>query len=149
MKITDTFVWHEVTNKAKDIFNNGLFELFWLHEDGSDSLIETPETLNMVLESGDSICIEVGHLPKEITELKEEFEKYKKESIKWVVDDFLSYDQDEYDITEEQAQTALESMIYHHDASEGINWETIYYYIEEFGTTKSKPETGSTSTTAI
>lgn len=40
-----------------------------------------------------------------------EFEQYKKESIKWSVEDFTDYDCERYTITKEQAQEALEDMI--------------------------------------
>lgn len=68
---------------------------------------------------------------------KDEFEQYKKESIKWSIEDFLEYPQDKYDITEEQAQDALERMIRKHDANIGITWVTIYYYITKYGTLKN------------
>lgn len=43
--------------------------------------------------------------------LKQEFEQYKKESIKWGVEDFLHLDVEGYYITPENAQKALERMI--------------------------------------
>lgn len=70
--------------------------------------------------------------------LVNEFEQYKKESIKWSVEDFLWYDHDNYTITESQAQEALEDMIKHHDAELGISWVTIETYIEKYGTKKEK-----------
>jgi hypothetical protein len=63
MKITaDNFVWLLVTEKAKDIWNSGLFELYILHEDDSESLVESWEQLDEALSNGLSIGIEVGHL---------------------------------------------------------------------------------------
>lgn len=67
-------------------------------------------------------------------QLLSEFEQYKKESIKWSVDDFLEYEQDEYVISKEQAQKALESMIHYHDCNDGITWDSLMYYIIMFGT---------------
>jgi hypothetical protein len=65
MKVTaDGFVWLLVTEKAKEIFNSGLFSLFVLYDDDSESLIEEFEDLNKALENGLSIGIEVGHLNK-------------------------------------------------------------------------------------
>ena len=79
--------------------------------------------------------------------LKEEFEQYKKESIRWMVGDFydqaaqnefnidpnFEYEDDnsfrKYDPTKFQA--ALELMIHRHDAMYGITWDTIDYYLNE------------------
>lgn len=67
-------------------------------------------------------------------ELWDEFEQYKLESIKWSINDFLCYEHPTHTITSEQAQDALEAMIRRHDATIGITWETIEYYIEVYGT---------------
>lgn len=65
MKVTaDGFVWLLVTEKAKEIFNSGLFSLFVLYDDDSEALIEEFEDLNKALENGLSIGVEVGHLNK-------------------------------------------------------------------------------------
>ncbi|TXG76313.1 hypothetical protein E6Q11_04850 [Candidatus Dojkabacteria bacterium] len=65
MKVTaDGFVWLLVTEKAKEIFNSGLFSLFVLYDDDSEALIEEFEDLNKALENGLSIGVEVGHLIK-------------------------------------------------------------------------------------
>lgn len=63
MKVTaDGFVWLLVTDKAKDIWDSGLFELYILNEDDSESLIEEFIDLCIALEQGLSIGIEVGQL---------------------------------------------------------------------------------------
>ena len=72
--------------------------------------------------------------------LLKEFEQYKKESVKWSVEDFTWYEHDTYTINEEQAQDALERMINKHDASIGITWDTIEYYICEYGTLKESQD---------
>ena len=65
MKITaDGFVWLLVTEKAKEVFNSGLFSLFVLYDDDSEALIEEFGDLDKALENGLSIGIEVGHLTK-------------------------------------------------------------------------------------
>jgi len=69
-------------------------------------------------------------------DLLAEFEQYKRESIKWSVDDFLEHAPTKYTITEEQAQLALEDMISEHDACLGITWETIRYYTAKYGNVK-------------
>lgn len=61
-KTADGFVWLLVTEKAKDIWNSGLFSLFILYEDDSESLIEDFDDLDNALANGLSIGIEVGQL---------------------------------------------------------------------------------------
>lgn len=69
--------------------------------------------------------------------LQAEFDQYKKESIKWGVEDFMDYDTEgEYTITEEQAQEALLDMINNHDCNHGITWGDVEFYIEKYGTKK-------------
>ena len=69
-------------------------------------------------------------------QLLAEFQQYKKESIKWSVQDFTLYDHPTHFVTEEQAQKILEIMISHHDSEYGISWRDVAYYIEEYGTEK-------------
>lgn len=58
---SDNFVFETVTHeKALQLFNSE--ELFTLHDDGSESLIETIEDLNHAIEKELSIGIEVGFL---------------------------------------------------------------------------------------
>ena len=68
----------------------------------------------------------------------EDFEQYKRESIKWSIEDFeaqaknhcddekweLIYDRNKF-------QDALERMINKHDAEWGVNWTSIDCYLEE------------------
>jgi hypothetical protein len=65
-----------------------------------------------------------------------EFEQYKRESIKWSVEDFMEME-DEYDITREQAQQALEAMISKHDCNHGITWDDVAYFKSRYGTLKA------------
>lgn len=64
MKVTnDGFVWKLVDGDiAKDIFVLGLFELYLIHYDDSESLIETYVELNNAIENGSEIGIEVGYI---------------------------------------------------------------------------------------
>lgn len=59
--VRDGFVWLGVTDKAKEVYASGMFELYTLHEDGSESLIQSDNDLNEALENGLDIGIEVGH----------------------------------------------------------------------------------------
>ena len=141
MKTTkDNFIYKIVTDKSKDIFNSGLFELYALHNDESESLINTFDELNNHLENGLEIGIEVGYFePKE---------NENKKAIYWSVEDFegvadrlfceLQNDNPKefenftnweqfYDKT--KFPQMLEQMIKNHDANEGITWQTIEFYV--------------------
>ena len=61
LQSNDGFLWGNVTNKAKEIFNSGIFELYVVNYDDSDYLIEDFNTLNELLENGTEIFIEIGH----------------------------------------------------------------------------------------
>jgi hypothetical protein len=65
--------------------------------------------------------------------LKEEFEQWQFESIKWSVEDFTCLEKDGWQITEEQAQDALLHMIRKHDCEYGTTWTTVDYYYELYG----------------
>jgi len=58
--IRDGFIWLGVTEKAKELYSSGLFDLYILHGDGSESLIESYDLLNVALSSGGNIAIWVG-----------------------------------------------------------------------------------------
>ena len=61
--MNDGFVYKLVYgDKAKDIFALGLFELYVLWTDDSETLIDNWMLLNEVLERGLDIGIEVGHM---------------------------------------------------------------------------------------
>jgi len=64
IKVTerDSFVWLLVSEKAKEIYNSGLFALYVLYDDDSESLVEEYEQLDNALANGLSIGIEVGFL---------------------------------------------------------------------------------------
>ena len=53
----DGFIFMKVNDKAKEIFNSGLFELYAVYSDETESLIETFENLDMHLSNGDDVCI--------------------------------------------------------------------------------------------
>jgi len=59
-KIVNGFVWLLVTNKAKEIFQSGTFELYVLHNDNSESLVESYAQINDAQECGLEIGIEVA-----------------------------------------------------------------------------------------
>jgi hypothetical protein len=57
----DGFVWLDVTNKSKELFNSKAIELYELYQDEYDSLITTESHLIKALKSGSRIVLEVGH----------------------------------------------------------------------------------------
>lgn len=62
IKIVNDFVWLVVTDKANDIYRSGLFELYILWNDGSESLVTDYEHIDEAKLRGCEIGIEVGHL---------------------------------------------------------------------------------------
>ena len=61
--MNDGFVYKLVNyDIAKDIFSLGLFELYVLHDDDTESLIDSRNDLNNALESGSNIGIAVGNI---------------------------------------------------------------------------------------
>ena len=62
LKTQDNFLWGNVTEKAKEIFSTGLFELYAVYYDGVDYLIEDFNELNEILENGQNIYIELNNL---------------------------------------------------------------------------------------
>lgn len=65
MKIVDGFVWLVVTEKAREIYNTELFDLYVLYPDGSEALIDKLHILVEALENGHDIAIEVGPQDKQ------------------------------------------------------------------------------------
>jgi hypothetical protein len=66
IKIVDDFVWLLITDKAKEVYQSGLFDgsIFALYDDGSEDSCETYEDLLTALERGLEIGIEVGHVDR-------------------------------------------------------------------------------------
>lgn len=59
----DGFVYKLVSgDKAKDIFSLELFELYVIHDDDSESLIDTRNDLIQTIENGKEIGIPVGNI---------------------------------------------------------------------------------------
>jgi len=71
MKITkNNFIYKIVTDKAREIWNNGLFELYILNEDETETLIEDWDDLNYALCNDIPIGIEVGFFDAKQINLK-------------------------------------------------------------------------------
>lgn len=61
IQTNDNFLWGDVTTKAKEIFNAGLFELFAVYNN-IDYLINDIEEINEMLEKGESIYIDLSFI---------------------------------------------------------------------------------------
>jgi hypothetical protein len=61
-KLVNNFLFLVVTERAKEIFSSGTFDLYVLHNDDSESLVESYADINDALECGLSIGIEVGEI---------------------------------------------------------------------------------------
>lgn len=77
---------------------------------------------------------EIRRLRNVVRELQEEFDQYKRESVRWTTADFIGRAEERGTVvpTEEQAQELLERMIQKHDAELGITWVTIDCYLDDF-----------------
>ena len=65
IRIIDGFVWLIVTNKAKQIWDADLFELFIIYDDGSEASVYgygIDTALEIVQKHGLEIGIEVGYI---------------------------------------------------------------------------------------
>jgi hypothetical protein len=58
LQVYDGFLWADVTEKAKDIFQLEMFELYNVNYE-NESLIEDIDTLNELLENGTPIYMEL------------------------------------------------------------------------------------------
>ena len=66
MKVTeDGFVWMIVNKRAKMIYLSGIFEVYALNDDSTESLIKSLEELKFALHLGVKVGIEVGRLTTE------------------------------------------------------------------------------------
>lgn len=123
MKIVDGFVWKVVTDQAKEIFQSELFPLYKLYEDGSEALIEEFDDLQIALEQGMDIGIEIGQINPEQAKKFLKHKGYFTDNL-WSVVDVQS----KFKCTDEEAQNVLKNSL-KNDAT----MEQIWYSIGEFG----------------
>lgn len=126
IKIVEGFAWLIVTDKAKEIFNADLFQIYTLYDDGTESLIETFEDLNVALENGLDIGIECGHISTQDAKLTLESRGYFTENL-WHIDDVKNYDET---LTDDECMDVLNDVMTSPRIMEEIN-ETIEYTINE------------------
>jgi hypothetical protein len=144
MKITkDGFIWKTILRiQATEIWDKSLFELYVLHSDDSETLIENEEQFLDALENDLLIGIEVGKI--DIEQAKEIITNSGRGVITYSIADFEGRAKDivgdnednEYapEFDETKFPLALEKMINSHDMCNGITWDTIDFYLEEYCT---------------
>ncbi len=78
-----------------------------------------------------SVCL----FMKEIDPIIEEYELRMKGSVSWSIEDLqhTAFNlKKPYTLSDQLAQEILEKMIDKHDASIGITWDTLEYYVQEY-----------------
>jgi hypothetical protein len=108
IKVTnDGYVWCIVTYAAPVLFSSGAMSIYELHDDDTESRIETHEDLQRALESGNPIGIDVGFLYTN-KEVKDALRRngYHTESL-WHVSDVM----DRYECDELEAYELLTDAI--------------------------------------
>ena len=70
---------------------------------------------------------------QKIIAILDEYEEKMVGAIRWSTDDMIHQAAEEgWELSEENAQAALEEMIDDHDANYGITWGTVHYYINKY-----------------
>jgi hypothetical protein len=97
IKITkeDQFVWLVVTEKAKEIYLSGLFDLYALYDDDSETLITGFTQLSEALENGSDIGIEVGFISDDV-DLFDHYSRIPKK-IRYIIESYTDADSFSYD----------------------------------------------------
>jgi hypothetical protein len=62
IKTTDNFIFLDVTEKAKEVYNSGLFELYAIENNEVETVLLSIVDVNHALEKGHLIGIEVGFI---------------------------------------------------------------------------------------
>jgi hypothetical protein len=123
--MSDGFVFLLVTDVAYKMFDCGIFSLYELHDDDSESLIETRTHLEQAIDGGNDIGIEVGNVFKGrtlIVSYTKDLEDGNKE------DTYYAIRPDE-DLPEESAKTIFNNAVAQgcHSASISIVIESTDY----------------------
>jgi len=128
MKITkDLFVWKIISHKqASDIFHSNIMSVYRLHEDGSESMIESEEELLEAYYEKAVMGIEVGQLV-----LHEVLTNSGRVGITWSKNDVKCIaDFQGVILTEKEIEDVVFNLGQYHDAEIGINWDVIKCQIQ-------------------
>lgn len=106
--LKDGYVWCIVTHAAKELFSSGALSIYELHDDDSESLIETQEGLDEALASGNPIGIDVGFVYANNKETREGLKRngYYTDCL-WHVSDVT----DNFACSEEKAYEVLDKVM--------------------------------------
>jgi hypothetical protein len=70
---------------------------------------------------------------QKIITILDEYEEKMVGAIRWSTDDMIHQAaQEGWQLSDGDAQAALEEMINDHDANYGITWDTVHYYINKY-----------------
>lgn len=70
---------------------------------------------------------------QKIIAILDEYEEKMVSAIRWSIDDMMGQASEQgWELSEDDAQAALEEMIDDHDANYGITWETVRYHISKY-----------------
>lgn len=127
MKITrNLFIWKIVTEKVTEIFSSGLFEVYALHEDDSESLVDDILKLKEFQEQGLEFGIEVGYF-----KIDEILRKSGRVAITWSYPDVVWCCSNlNVELSDKEIKKVLSNLADYHDADIGINWQVINENIE-------------------
>lgn len=103
MKINkDGFAWLLITDRAKKVYSSGLFDVYILHDDDSESLVEDMSMLDKALSIGEEIGIEAGQITSNCSKTLLKANGFFTENL-WNVTDIV-YD---YECSDDEAQDVL------------------------------------------
>lgn len=108
MKVTkDGFAWLLITDKAKKVYSSGLFDVYILHDDDSETLVEDMSMLDKALSIGEEIGIEAGRITSNCARTILKADGFFTENL-WNVTDVV-YD---YECSDDEAQDVLYDVLY-------------------------------------
>lgn len=129
MKITkDLFVWKTISHElaAHFYYREDSPEVYVLHDDDSETLIDSEEILLDAYYDKSVLGIEVGQL-----DFHDLAEKENIIPIFWNKNDIIGVCEDnDYTLSSEEIDKVVYDLERYHDAEVGINWEVIKCHIQ-------------------
>ena len=129
MKITkDLFVWKTISHELASHFyyREDSPEVYVLHDDDSETLIDSEELLLDAYYEKSVLGIEVGQLDFHDLAKKQDIIP-----VFWIKNDIIGVCEDnDYTLSSEEIDKVVYDLERYHDAEVGINWEVIKCYIQ-------------------